>query len=428
MQSILNRIAPWLICGLICLAPAAVFADGKVFEPYGLHGYAMTRNYLDRQHDNDTESWYESRSTLRVESSGRLNAWLKYLISLNTEYDAVYSTENEFFEEDKRFELWEGYLNYYLSGLNLRVGKQIIRWGKGDEINPTDNFTPEDTTEFVNLDRADRKLPLWMFRADYGYQTFQIKSIWIPIFEPHRMPPAGSDWEPSAYRTLRNNPPFFRVHDPRKPEETLDNSIVAAKVIANLQDVDLSLSYAYHFQQLPTLHIDPTRRVVEQTYERRQTVGSDMETNFGAIGARGEFAYTFDETFYSAQVPGKLIQSDVLRGVAGIDYSRSDSYANIQYYGVYICNDDSEISEPRYTDHLILKLSRKMIRDRLFLEGRMWLALHSGDLFYKLQAMYKIHDKVAMTVGYDDFQGEPGGLFGQFENNDQFYLKIKLTF
>jgi hypothetical protein len=45
---------------------------------------------------------------------------------------------------DLFLDLREAYVNMYLGPLDLRVGKQIVVWGRADAFNPTSNLTPLD--------------------------------------------------------------------------------------------------------------------------------------------------------------------------------------------------------------------------------------------------------------------------------------------
>ncbi len=41
-------------------------------------------------------------------------------------------------------DLREAYVNAYVGPLDVRLGEQIIVWGRADGINPTNNLTPQD--------------------------------------------------------------------------------------------------------------------------------------------------------------------------------------------------------------------------------------------------------------------------------------------
>ncbi|MDP8288562.1 MAG: hypothetical protein RAP03_17945, partial [Candidatus Electryonea clarkiae] len=43
----------------------------------------------------------------------------------------------------------EAYIDYYSSYLDVRVGRQVIAWGKADEINPTDILNPQNLSNMT---------------------------------------------------------------------------------------------------------------------------------------------------------------------------------------------------------------------------------------------------------------------------------------
>jgi hypothetical protein len=71
------------------------------------------------------------------------------------------------------------------------VGKQFIRWGTADIVNPTDRFAPRD---FLNVLDADF-LPVTGVRAvvTLGGKN-SVEAVWVPSFTPSRMPLPGQRW------------------------------------------------------------------------------------------------------------------------------------------------------------------------------------------------------------------------------------------
>jgi hypothetical protein len=73
----------------------------------------------------------------------------------------------------------------------IDLGKQFIRWGKADIVNPTDRFAPRDflnvvDTEFLAVTGARAV-------AQAGEQnTFEI--VWVPRFTPSRLPLLNQRW------------------------------------------------------------------------------------------------------------------------------------------------------------------------------------------------------------------------------------------
>lgn len=77
--------------------------------------------------------------------------------------------------------------------LTLDLGKQFIRWGKADLINPTDRLAPRD---FLNLVDSEL-LAVSGARAsvETGGEIFEV--VWLPRFTPSRIPLLQQRWTPA---------------------------------------------------------------------------------------------------------------------------------------------------------------------------------------------------------------------------------------
>lgn len=81
-------------------------------------------------------------------------------------------------------------VSYHKGRLNLELGKQLIRWGKADILNPTDRLAPRD---FLNVVHSEF-LPVTAARVIYGGQTDSIDLIAAPLFTPSRVPLLNQRW------------------------------------------------------------------------------------------------------------------------------------------------------------------------------------------------------------------------------------------
>ena len=70
------------------------------------------------------------------------------------------------------------------------AGKQFIRWGKADIINPTDRFAPRDFLNVVDTEF----LAVTGVRGvvQHGAETFE--AVWVPRFTPSRVPLLDQRW------------------------------------------------------------------------------------------------------------------------------------------------------------------------------------------------------------------------------------------
>jgi hypothetical protein len=75
-------------------------------------------------------------------------------------------------------------------GLTLEVGKQFVRWGKADVLNPTDRFAPRDFMEVVQNDF----LGITAARLIWERGPDTLDAVWAPRFTPSRVPLLGDRW------------------------------------------------------------------------------------------------------------------------------------------------------------------------------------------------------------------------------------------
>jgi hypothetical protein len=72
----------------------------------------------------------------------------------------------------------------------LDVGKQFIRWGNADILNPTDRFAPRDYLNVFNTDL----LPVIGGRAAVQFGAESFEAVWVPRFTPSRLPALNQRW------------------------------------------------------------------------------------------------------------------------------------------------------------------------------------------------------------------------------------------
>jgi hypothetical protein len=74
--------------------------------------------------------------------------------------------------------------------LTVDAGKQFIRWGKTDIVNPTDRFAPRDFLNVVDNDF----LGVTGARAVVQAGSESLDVVWVPRFTPSRMPLLDQRW------------------------------------------------------------------------------------------------------------------------------------------------------------------------------------------------------------------------------------------
>jgi hypothetical protein len=74
--------------------------------------------------------------------------------------------------------------------LTVDIGKQFIRWGNADILNPTDRFAPRDYLDVIDTDL----IPVLGGRAALHFGPETIEAVVVPRFTPSRLPLFDQRW------------------------------------------------------------------------------------------------------------------------------------------------------------------------------------------------------------------------------------------
>ena len=82
--------------------------------------------------------------------------------------------------------------------LDVKIGRQIVVWGKSDNIRVTDVLNPLDIREPGLTDIEDLRLPVTMSRLDYYIGDWSLTGIAIHEIRFNKRPEYGSDFYPGS--------------------------------------------------------------------------------------------------------------------------------------------------------------------------------------------------------------------------------------
>jgi hypothetical protein len=134
---------------------------------------------------------------LRYEASYKALPWLRLAGSFDARFDTHLETERSLHLDwqDRSllrpaFSLREFNATITKDKLTAEFGKQFIRWGKADILNPTDRFAPKDFLTVTNPDF----LAVLAARVIYDTGTDSFDLVWQPRFTPSRTPLINERW------------------------------------------------------------------------------------------------------------------------------------------------------------------------------------------------------------------------------------------
>jgi hypothetical protein len=223
-------------------------------------------------------------------------------------------------------DLREAYVNAYLGRLDLRVGHQIIVWGRADAFNPTNNLTPIDI-RFRSPVEDDRRLANLAARLWLDLAPLRLEGVWLPRYVPSEIPTVEL-------------PQFIVASEPSFPGPTLDNGLGALRLHLELPALEASASYLLGYAPLPglalrdyTVGVDPPVIRITRAAYRHHVVGVDFSTALGELLAvRGEAAYRHPlDHERTVQAPRPDLQY-----VLGVEHHFGSLGVIAQYLGRYV--------------------------------------------------------------------------------------------
>jgi hypothetical protein len=182
------------LCRIALLIAAATIAPAQDFTQ---RGYLETRGSFFPQTVPGDSSHAIGEAILRWDASYRFNDNWRISGAIDTRTDTHRQVEREFRIDWQDRSMQRPALSlrrfsaaYTKGGLTAEFGKQFIRWGKADILNPTDRFAPKDFLEVINYDF----LGVLAARATYERGANTIDLVYTPRMTPSRSPLPNQRW------------------------------------------------------------------------------------------------------------------------------------------------------------------------------------------------------------------------------------------
>lgn len=337
------------------------------------------------------------------------------------------------------FKFKEAFLDIYFDDYDLRLGKQIITWGKADTSNPTNNINP---SEYSNL-LDDDDIGVFAVNLTYYFGDSSLQLVGVPQFTPTRLPPEESRFSflPPGGVVIIEDPrlPFpieVPVEDSELPSNHIENSQFGLRLTTTHEGWDFSASYYDGVNNLPspTLRFAsgpiPIPEAVVPIYNRFRVVGGDFATTFDRWGFHGEAA----QLIYDGDAEDGRFQY-----VIGVDYTHSniifdhDIFVIVEYVGDHINmeSDDLAMTSPLGTaltgafaaniTYDLSEYTKVELRGIVDVDG-------GDDYYFQPQLVHEVTDSFEVTAGLDIVGGPSGTFFGDFRDNDRVFMKLKYSF
>lgn len=413
--------------------------DESLFK---LSGEVRNKFAHDVSEDNDSEDDMMNHAQLRVGTSLVHDDRLRAALFANINYFS-YGNDGDW-EDDADIRLDDAYLNFRGDGFNLKLGNQIIRWGKTDAYSPLDNLNPEDLRDDLFGRREDRKLPIPMAGLDIYAGNLTISGVFIPFFVKSKYDFFGTDWALLG----RADGITLKEEDPSDSLKNCEGGIRLSGIAGSL---DWACSWLYTREDLPTpdslnvpvgfplsagnpttsqlaAFLNTTGHPVVLIHDRQNIFGFEFETTLHSFGVRGDLAYVDHTSYFTRNL--QRIRKPMVQIMAGIDYSGvNDWYANVQILISRIQDYESRIIWAKETTRAI--------------NGTLWKEFFNGDLKIECRYYYDLSGDatvlnpkfrlsfwkpIIFEIGGEWFEGSDETVPGRYQYNDQVYLMAEIKF
>ena len=266
---------------------------------------------------------------LRYETSYQLTPWLRVAGAFDGRTDTHRQAEREArLDVDDRstfrpaLSLRRASATLHKGRITAEIGRQFIRWGKTDILNPTDRFAPKDylgsvvDSDFLGVAAA---------RLTYASGADTLDLVWQPWFTPARTPLLNQRWTalpPEAAGIL------ILDHGARYP----GGSQYGARWnhIGSGYEYSLSFFDGNNYLPLFTASLDTAGVTVQRYYPKLRLYGGDAAVPLRWLTVKGEAAYFTSSTpntdqyvLYVIQLERQVKEWSFVGGYAGEGVTRS---------------------------------------------------------------------------------------------------------
>lgn len=391
-------------------------------QVFDQRGYLETRSFFFNQRVPGDSAIFVGEAMLRWESSWQLRKNLR----LNTSLDGRFDSHRQF-ERETRLDLADRRLQrpaasvrrlsllWNLGGWTIEAGRQFIRWGKADLLNPVDRFAPRD---FLNV-FAPEFLGVTAARATYERGANTLDFVLVPVFTPSRSPLLNQRWVvlPDDVRALPVEDRGFRFPD--RPQAGVRWNRIGS-------GYEFALSFFDGFNHLPL--IDAETRLIPQFavelqryFPQMRMYGADAAVPLKWFTVKGETAYFTSKTPSADEYLQYVIQAERISG----EWVFVGGYAGEQ---ITSRRNPLDFAPDR-------GITKTFLGRASYNFGPLSSAAFEGAVRQNGRGFYGKWDYTRMvgrhwrwTAGYVLIRGRSGDFLGQFSRNSHAIFTLRYSF
>lgn len=318
-----------------------------------------------------------------------------------------------------------------LDVLDVKMGRQILTWGTGDQLFINDLFPKDWNSFFIGRDDEYLKAPSDAIKTSVFSEWANLDIVYTPRFDADRSIDGRriSYWNTMLGRRAGRDAP---VHLD-KPDDWFDDDEIAFRLSRNLGGYELAL-YAYDGFWKSPAGMNPV--TLEAICPKLSVYGASVRGTVGRGIGHMELGYYDSREDRSGDDP--FVRNSEFRFLAGYEQEIArDLTAGFQYYLEWMMDYDQYLDslppgaktadEDRHV--VTLRLTKLLMNQNLSLSLFTFYSPSDNDVFFRPKVHYKVDDHWSVEAGANVFIGEEDhSFFGQFQRNSNVYAGARCSF
>ena len=416
--------------------------DNNNFDLDGNLAFKTSIGYKKHKVDNVEYSGVnQAQTSLYLQLDGKLSDDWKIRVSADAFYDAIYEIRSDQEYQEKVLDDYKTQLRLddtYIHGrvgsdIDIKAGRQIVVWGKSDNIRITDIINPTDNRLPGMTDIEDLRLSVGMLKLDYYRGQWNFSAMVIP--ENRIIKEATPNGEFFPIETILDTPDGITDGFPKlvTPASSWNNMQYAFAANGVFSGWDLSfyaadvLDQKWHFKD----NLSSGLALSERTVSTIKMLGSAINMAYGSWLLKSEFA----------------LLNGVKYNTTSDDKNRLDILLGLEYMGIKDTVLSCEVANRHLFDYeeqmqfqsdfvdqdemqTALRVSRSFENDTIKFTGLASLFGSSWENggFTRVWVEYELGNAMNANLGLVEYIGGDRPYFEGIKDNDRVFADITYSF
>jgi len=299
-----------------------------------------------------------------------------------------------------------------LNNLSFKLGRQVLTWGTGDLVFINDLFRKDWRSFFNGRDDQYLKAPIDALNLSYFGQRLNLDLIWQPRFV--------SDRYIDGQRFSFYDPLSQQIIVPSSPltSEQQSHGAIAARLYFTYHQADIGIYVNHGYRGTPVSRQDINQQNSTFYHPELSTFGASIIKPLATGLINAELGY------HNYKSNDSNAPSDQVRLLIGY---QQELQARLTMSGQFYLEHDID-HQKQSTDAsrqvLTLGLTHRSANDKWHATLFGFISPNQHDSYARASLRYRANDQLQFVLGTNIFNGDAARFFGQFQLNNNAYLRL----